>query len=98
MLELVKAGQAPTLEILGCKLDVHRDTLHEWAKVHPEFSDAIKMVKQHQEAAMQVIGLQGITGKTKGFAQGAWAFWMKARFNWDEAGQLDYDEVEPIFD
>ena len=27
---------------MAARLDVHRDTLHQWEQTHPEFSDAIK--------------------------------------------------------
>ncbi len=97
VIEIAKAGPT-TLEIIACTLDVHRDTLHEWTKKHPEFSDAIKHVKQHCHANMQRIGLAGMTGKLKGFNASSWIFWMKAQFNWDEAGQVDDDDIEPIFD
>ncbi len=32
------------------------------------------------------------------FAQAAAIFWAKAQFSYDEAGQLNDDDVEPIFD
>ncbi len=97
VVDIAKRGPS-TLVIIACELGVHRDTLHEWSKVHPEFSDAIKMVKQYQEANMQKIGLAGMVGKLKGFSAGTWIFYMKAQFNWDEGGILDQDEIEPIFD
>lgn len=34
-----------TLDAFAGRIRVHRDTLHEWSKVHPEFSDAIKIGK-----------------------------------------------------
>lgn len=27
---------------IAARLDIHRDTLHQWEQTHPEFSDAIK--------------------------------------------------------
>ena len=38
----------PMVEGLACELGVHRDTVNEWTKVHPEFSDLVEdlMTKQ----------------------------------------------------
>jgi len=83
--------------MIACDWGVHIDSLHEWVKVHPEFSEAKKLAKQHQEAFMQRLGLSGMTGKLKGFSAGTWVFWMKARHRWDEAGQLDEDEYDLEF-
>jgi hypothetical protein len=34
---------------MAVALDIHKDTLYEWIKVHPEFSDAIKRAEQAAE-------------------------------------------------
>ena len=42
--QLVKwMSEGLSFESFGSEVDVNRDTLYEWAKVHPEFSDAKKL-------------------------------------------------------
>lgn len=38
----------PTTEGLALYLGIHRDTLYEWARNHPEFSDIFDRCKQEQ--------------------------------------------------
>lgn len=52
--------ELPTLAGFACQIGVHRDTLHEWTKIHPEFSDAIKRAKAHQERILVGNGLCGL--------------------------------------
>ncbi len=94
VLEGARLGK--TIEMIADEMDVHKDTLYEWAKKHPEFSDAMKRARQAQQVVMQKIGLSGITGKTKGFGQAAWIFWMKAQFGWRENDPIENDPVEEL--
>ena len=48
----------PTLAGFACKIGVHRDTLNQWSKDHPEFSDAIKKGKEHQERILVINALK----------------------------------------
>lgn len=47
----------PTMEELALELGVDGDTLVEWAKEKPEFSAAIKRVKELQKQKLQTMGL-----------------------------------------
>lgn len=58
------ACKLPTLNAFAHKLGLHRDTLHEWSKVHPEFSDALKKAKALQEDILMQNGLFGGYDKT----------------------------------
>lgn len=42
------------------KIGVSRDTMHQWSKVHPEFSDAYSKAKDFQENYLLVNGLRGL--------------------------------------
>lgn len=51
--------QIPTIERIALKLGINRDTLYEWAKVHPEFSDTIEKVKATQKDLLIQTGIFG---------------------------------------
>jgi hypothetical protein len=41
---------------------VHRDTVYHWAKIHPTFSDAVKLGDAIAQQKYEQIGLAGMTG------------------------------------
>ncbi|MGX7894395.1 terminase small subunit [Tsuneonella sp. HG222] len=49
----------PTKEGLALHLGVHRDTVQEWAKHHPEFSVALEQLDQKQRDMLIKGGLSG---------------------------------------
>jgi hypothetical protein len=51
--------QIPTVEGIALKLGISKDTLYEWAKVHPEFSDALGKLKMMQKQALITTGIFG---------------------------------------
>lgn len=53
-----KSGKMiPYIEELASELDVSRDTVYEWEKVHPEFSDTIKKIKDYQSLRLMQEGV-----------------------------------------
>ena len=44
----------PTVEGIALKLGINRDTLYEWAKVHPEFSDTLARMKMKQKETVNI--------------------------------------------
>lgn len=84
IIEFCKSG-LKTIEMYATHIDVHTDSLYEWAKKHPEFSVAIKKAKQINESEMMKLGLMGASGQIKNYRDATWIFWMKARFKWREA-------------
>ena len=42
------ANDLPFFSTFACELGVHVDTLHEWRKVHPSFSEAYHLSQQYQ--------------------------------------------------
>ncbi len=54
-----EATELPTVEGLAEALDVRTDTLYEWAKIYPEFSDTIKKVLDKQKKQLMNDGMYG---------------------------------------
>jgi hypothetical protein len=51
--------ELPTVEGIALKLGINRDTVYEWAKVHPEFSDTLEELKLRQKEILIEIGIFG---------------------------------------
>lgn len=51
--------EIPTVEGIALKLGINRDTLYEWAKVHPEFSDTLDKLKMLQKKYLINTGIFG---------------------------------------
>ncbi len=75
-----------------------KDTIQEWAKVHPEFSLSKRRAGQIQEQVMLNLGMSGMLGKNgSGAWQAAWIFTMKARFGWREDAAQEEDDSDVEF-
>lgn len=55
------ANKMPTFSGFARKIGVDQDTLHEWKKKYPEFSEAFKEAKQLQEQYLLDVGMAGVT-------------------------------------
>jgi hypothetical protein len=68
--------------------NVHRDTIYEWAKKHPKFSDAIKKGKELCEAwymdtgQAAMLGAVTIEGKPIRMNNGMFVWMTKNLFKW----------------
>jgi len=71
--------QHSSVHHIAVLLDVHRDTIYEWQKTYPEFSDTIKRWEEKRNALFLEL-----TNK-----QGAWIFLAK---NW--LGMSDNQTIE----
>jgi transposase-like protein len=81
VIELGRAGKSVTQ--IAAELDVNRDTIYEWIKVHPDFSDAITRSKQLAQAWWENAGQNGLT--MPGFNASLWAKQVSCRFREDYA-------------
>lgn len=61
---------------------VHKDTLYEWAKVHPEFSDAFKKAKDYCEAHWEEWLVNNLDNKNVN--AGLVKLFMTNRFGWTD--------------
>lgn len=79
----VIANDWPNKAGFACKIGVDRDTLKEWAKVHPEFSAAIKKAEEYQEHIL----LTNAMGNR--YAQPMAIFALKNIFKWTDRTEQD---------
>lgn len=68
---------------MAVDLGVHRDTIYEWCKTHPEFEEAMQLAVAHSQVWWENIGQQGVQGKVDGFQSTPYIFIMKNRFRED---------------
>ena len=60
IIELGREGK--TKSHMAQALDVSRDTIHEWTRVHPEFSDAMKRAEDGMHQYLNQIFVDQATG------------------------------------
>lgn len=97
VIKMMKKGHSK-LSVAG-QIGISRDTLYEWCKKYPEFSDTIKVGEMKSYAYWEDLGMRGMMGKVKGFRPSLWIFTMKARFGWSDNSPLkaiedDLDKLE----
>ena len=76
-----------SFEAFGAVADVSEDTLHEWKKVHKEFSESYKKGLSHSRKHWEEMGHDMVLagqGNTT-----AWIFNMKNRFNWKDKKEIE---------
>lgn len=64
-------------------------TLHEWVKVHAEFSEAKRQAYAKNLLFYEKLGLTDMAGKIKGFNATVWIFNMKNRHKWRDVHSPD---------
>lgn len=68
-----------SLTWMAAEIGVSRDTIHEWIKVHPAFSDATKRAMAKSQQWWEDAGQGGIL--MPGFSAAGWAKNMACRFS-----------------
>ncbi len=81
---------------MAAELMVVRETLDDWAKANPEFSDALALAKQLEQQHWEDQGHNGLT--TMGFQGSVWNRSMAARFpkDWREQKQIDHGVTDAL--
>lgn len=88
--------QGMSLRSFGATAGCNVDTLYEWAKTHPEFSDAIKTGRQLQEQFWEKTGIAAAHGKIPGFSGTAFVWMTKNMLGWRDRVELSGDQNRPI--
>lgn len=57
---IMRGNEFPTFQGFADEIGVNFDTLNEWCKVHPEFSDAYAQAKRLQEKIWLTNGMNGL--------------------------------------
>ncbi len=91
-----------SFEAFAGHITVNVDTLHEWAKVHKEFSDAKRTAYEKSRLFWETMGIEGLhnttwhegkSGGSKSTNSAIWVFNMKNRFRWrdrvEHSGEID---------
>jgi hypothetical protein len=83
---------------IASEIDVTRETLNEWAKAHPAFSDALTRAKLHEQRWWEEKGTEGMTSNL--FNGGVWSKHMSCRFpdEWRENSKVTLagDQENPV--
>ena len=61
---------------------IHRDTIYEWVKVHPEFSDSKSVGTALSQKKYEGWANNAFENGVKGFPASPWVFSMKNKFKW----------------
>lgn len=85
-------GEGKTLAGMADALDVSRDTLNEWRRVHPEFSAAIRRALEKAQAWWEEEGRKATFGRVEGFNATSYIFQMKNRFRdeWNDTIKAEH--------
>lgn len=84
-----------SFETFAVDINVDRDTLYEWCKVHKEFSDAKKRGRLALQKGMENVGKGLMTGKLKGNVA-AWIFYAKNTTPWRDDLPPEDEDVDGI--
>lgn len=79
------------------EIGVHTDTLHEWKKVHKEFSEYYKRAKEANKVFLMKLCREGGRGKVYGFQGSPIMFLLKAVHGLNEFGPQEQDDTELLF-
>lgn len=97
-----------SFETFAAKIDVNQDTLHEWAKVHKDFSESKKIAFAKCQIFWERLGINHILNSSEkdemgnsrsvSLNTGAWIFNMKNRFKWTDRVEVQGsgDDTKPL--
>lgn len=74
---------------MACAIGVMRNTMGDWEKDHPEFSNAVKLAVEESQAWWEKKGRSATFGGYEGFNASAFIFQMKNRFRDDYRDKVE---------
>lgn len=86
--------QGYSFESFAALIDVSEDTIYEWCKIWPEFSEAKSIGRPKSRLLWEQIGRAGTNGEIENFNCSAWIFNMKNRFKWRDKQPEEIDETK----
>lgn len=90
-------AQGFSFESFAGKIGVSVETLYEWTRRHPPFSEAKKIAFAKCSVYWEKAGREGLWGdKNNVFNSSVWIFNMKNRFKWKDRVEHSGDENKPI--
>ncbi len=87
-------NKLPFLSAFARKIGVCHDTLIEWTKIHPEFSEAYKNAKELQKEFLIENGLQGLYSAPFAIFTAKNITDMRDKFETEHSGGLQVTRVE----
>lgn len=87
-----------SLTAFAASIGHHRDSVYEWTKVHPEFSDALKKGRAASEAWWESIGIEGTLGQIKNFNPTAFVWMTKNMFGWKDKTETEHTLSQSLND
>jgi hypothetical protein len=87
-----------SFESFGAVIDKNPDTLHQWAKTHPDFSESLKRGEIKSLFFWEKVGIAGTVGKLPRFNVAGWINNMSNRFRKRGWRRGDFVEDRPPVD
>jgi hypothetical protein len=85
-----------SFESFAGSIGVNRDSLYEWCKVYPDFSDSKKCGLDKSLLFWEQIGMDGLMGKIENFNASTFIFSMKNKHFWTDRKEVDLQTENKI--
>lgn len=85
-----------SFEAFAADINSHKDTLYEWVKTYPDFSDSKRIGESVSLKFWEGLGVGGVVGQIDGFNTTAWIFNMKNRHKWSDRNEVIGDGGAPL--
>lgn len=82
--------QGLPVDSFGATIGVCKDTVYEWIKKYPEFSDAYKTGFELGKLAWATMGWQGAAGQIEGFRPDAWKHIGRVQYKLGEGEDMGF--------
>jgi hypothetical protein len=87
LFEHMQSGHS--FESFASQVGVDRDTIYEWAKVHPNFSDAKKQGREAQLFFFERLGIEACKGRIEDFNGTAFVWLTKNMLGWKDKTNIE---------